>query len=454
MPMIDRTSEAEASVIGSILIQPECLPEILEYCSPDDFLTKAYRDAITVADNQRGDSKAFDAIIIRNVLEREYGYDGDTISKILSECMDVTPTTANCVEYAQIVRQKSMGRKLKSICFDMDGDARERDWQEVASKYIGKLQDLTVNCNHIGLIKGRNWATKFINEEMKIASDPDGAYCSTGFSKLDAMFGGGMFRGGLYVIGARPGVGKTTSALNIAENIVRKGKNLLFVSLEMTDRQIMCKRLSMEYQLPYMALMSGKLDDEQLKTAQIGAKTLSERPFYMNSSTGLTVNEISLLSRKIEKLDLIIIDYLGLIQPAKGSGGSRYEDYTKISGDLKQMALRLNIPILCLSQLNRQNTQRADKEPTLSDLRDTGAVEQDADAVVLLHRDSCYDKVEDGQTKPDTETLKMIVAKNRHGETGVVNMNWQGSTGIISCFDYRGDDYKNYKPQEGEVLPF
>lgn len=439
---------AEYAVVGSVLLDADCIDEILAICSVDDFNSEICKSVIETAAEQKENGKPFDAVLCRELLKERWGF--DYIGEFLAGCIEATTTTANCVEYARLVKQRSMECKIADIAARLRMDVASSDWQETANSAICELQDAVNAEKQSGVVRGREWAEKFIEKELAIVDNPDAAFCRTGLKDLDDVLAGGMFRGGLYVVGARPGIGKTTVALNIAENVARSGKTVLFVSLEMTDHQIMCKRISIEYALPYKSLMNGRISQEDLETVQIGAATLADRPFVMNGAAGLTVNDISLLCRKIGEVDLLVIDYLGLIQPPENSNGSRYEDYTKISGDLKQLAIRLNIPILCLSQLNRQNTQRANKEPSLSDLRDTGAVEQDADAVILLHRDSYYETTEN---KPDMEVIKMIVAKNRHGDTGLVRMSWQGSSGTISSFDYKHEDYGR-QGVEREVLPF
>ena len=243
-----------------------------------------------------------------------------------------------------------------------------------------------------------------------------------------------MFRAGLYIIGARPGMGKTTLAINVAENIARRGKNILFISLEMSDTQIMCKRIAADTGVSYTAIMSGRMTEEEKERTWESAKRLTERGLFVNRKAGLTVGDIGLLAQKVKGVDVVMIDYLGLIRPSNGTG-SRYEDYTNISGELKQLAMKLNIPIVALSQLNRANTQRESKRPGLADLRDTGAIEQDADSVILLHREEYY-KREQGEKNPDAEQIELIIAKNRHGNTGTVNMTWEGKCGRIGSIDY------------------
>ena len=432
--MYQPTIDAENSVIGSILIEPCCLADVLEYVNADDFQSTICADTLRVAQRIFNDGGVVDPVTIRSGLEGKYGEKETT--NFLVGCMDFTPTAVNVVEYCKIVKQKSMLRQLVVIGDDMRYTcaAEASAWQVIAADFMGRVQGLCDEDNHTALIGGGDWLDKFIAEETAIIADPESAFCKTGYRQLDEELGGGMFRAGLYIIGARPGMGKTTLAINVAENIARRGKNILFISLEMSDTQIMCKRIAADTGVSYTAIMSGRMTEEEKERTLESAKRLTERGLFVNRKAGLTVGDIGLLAQKVKGVDVVMIDYLGLIRPSNGTG-SRYEDYTNISGELKQLAMKLNIPIVALSQLNRANTQRESKRPGLADLRDTGAIEQDADSVILLHREEYY-KREQGEKNPDAEQIELIIAKNRHGNTGTVNMTWEGKCGRIGSIDY------------------
>jgi replicative DNA helicase len=235
------------------------------------------------------------------------------------------------------------------------------------------------------------------------------------FPLLDKTLGGGFIRGGLYIVGARPAVGKSSFAVNLADTI---HGNVLFVSLEMSPEQITGKRFSRRTGIPTGRLLSGRLSEEEWGKLAQASDILSRSGVYINDRYSLTVSGVQDLAESIPVLQAVIVDYLGLIQPAS-RGGSAYENTTQISRDLKRLALSLNVPIICLCQLSRSVEGREDKRPRLSDLRDSGAIEQDADAVMFLYRDDYYK----GQAG-DSSIVNLNVAKNRHGGLGTIDFQF------------------------------
>ena len=233
------------------------------------------------------------------------------------------------------------------------------------------------------------------------------------------------FRGGLYILGARPAMGKSTYAINLADNI--KG-NCLYVSLEMTPEQIVSKRISRLTDLSAAKLLSGRVTEDDWTKIALAFTALSEQGVYINDRYDLTVQKIQLLAQSVPDLRAVIVDYLGLIQPATRSTSS-YENITQISRELKRMAISLNVPVICLCQLSRTVESREDKRPRLSDLRDSGAIEQDADAVMFLYRPDYYTG---GKTDGQPSLTHLEVAKNRHGRTGQTDFNfWMPSSTFL-----------------------
>ena len=246
------------------------------------------------------------------------------------------------------------------------------------------------------------------------------SFVPTGFRNLDTLLGGGMLSGGLYLLAARPGMGKTSLALCIADKAAARGP-VLFVSLEMDPEQLSAKRLARETGIPSDKLLFGGLTSEEYDRVAQGSVSLSKLSLYLNRRPQATVEDIATLARKVKGLQLLVIDYFGLIQPSE-KGRSRYESATEISGRLKALARSLKVPILCLAQLNRENMERRDKRPQLSDLRDTGALEQDADGVMLLHRPDYYEAKGDKLDPWEPTPVEVILAKNRHASTGVCHI--------------------------------
>lgn len=421
------TVEYDVAVIGSVLLEPGYLMDVLEYVDVDDFSSKMSKDIFATIKALYFDGEPVDPVIVRDKLRSKF--DEHELNQFLISC-SYEPTAANAVEYAKALRNQSRIAQLQRIGIDMQYSINSIEWESVAAEYVGRIQALVDGDKHTSINGGVEWYKEFMKREELIISDPERAYVRTGFNALDRTLGGGLFNSGMYVVGARPGMGKTTLAINIAENVAKAGKPVLFISLEMSSHQIMCKRVAMDAEISYESLMNGSVRGSDIDRMRESVKRLSDRPMAVNEQSGLTAIDISLLAQKVKDCALIVVDYLGLVRPSNATK-NRYEDYTNISADIKLLAKKMDIPILVLCQLNRANTGRSDKRPMLSDLRDTGAIEQDADAVLLLHREEYYN-TEEGQPHGDFENIEIIVAKNRHGNTGTVDMMWNGAFSQIA----------------------
>ena len=412
---------AEIALIGSMLIDEKCRAVMLAKMRQADFGAAGCREAFGVIAAMEEEGAEIDFITVgARCGDPEY------MTGYLRQCCETVVTTANADEYAAIVKKQAAARRVAAI-----GDTLvlSQDYRSDAIQGIADLQGVLDETTSAEVVSADAWADAFITEELEIIKDPSSAYCPTGWRDFDNMLGGGLFNAGLYILGARPGMGKTTVALNIAEQVAAKGMPVLFISLEMTKRQVMCKRLAAFSSLPYAKLISGCLTwDEQIDMEEALA-VLKTRPVFINNRFGLTVSDVSAMIRQVRGCRLVVVDYFGLIS-VEGEAKGRYEDYTQISGRLKQLACSLNIPILCLAQLNRETEKRTKKRPGLSDLRDTGAIEQDADGVIFLHREGYYSE----DAPPEIE---LILAKNRHGSTGSVTMYWEGAESRVSMMSTR-----------------
>lgn len=437
--------DCENGVIGSLLISPETMTAIKQIITPNDFASDIARCAYQTALELERDNKPVDPMLIAELMTDTYTR--DDINRYLAGCMEVTPTAANVESYCRMVKNASSGRKLREIGQRLFFE--EADWLGAARRATEELEQLISGNIQHDLLNGGDMVESFSTYRGRLERDKDKLICSTGFTDFDKLLGGGLYAGGFYLIGARPGMGKTTMAIAITENVLRRGKTVLFVSLEMSDYQITAKRLARAQHLSYTRLMS----ESQLSIAEqsrlgAGLKRLSNTSLYLNRRFGLGVDDIAALAKRIKHLDLVVIDYFGLIRPSGRSFG-RYEDMTQISGQLKQLALSLDVPLVTLSQLSRANSSREDKRPQLSDLRDTGALEQDADAVIFLHRDAYYQR-DVGSTNNDDEEIEVLIAKNRHGYTGSLKMLWDGESGTVEQFG--AAPAQSIKPQVD--LPF
>lgn len=422
-------NSAERSVIGSLLIDPQTAAVIDEAgLAPEDMADTRCALALRAYAALRDDGCQVDAVTVASkMVELSPGEYDDW----LAETMLGTPTAANIRAYCDIVLKQSQRRKAWQIMEEMSSDMLLGRGDSVGEA-IGKLQELQETDRGIITDSGA-LAKSFARYYARTKADPETAYVKTGFQALDRQLGGGLMKSDIYIIGARPGMGKTTVAVNIAQNVVRAGKRVLFVSLEMSEYQIQAKRISVERNIGYTELLTGRLDsaDEAKMAAELEAE--KGQPFFLTTRSGLRASDIALEARRIPGLDLIIIDYLQLVACSEDSVKKpRYEQITEVSADLKRIAKRFAVPVIALCQLNRETAGRSDKRPQMSDLRDSGAIEQDAGAVILLHRPEYYaDRESDDYEELPSETIELNVSKNRHAAPGVVKMEWWCSSGKI-----------------------
>lgn len=411
---------AESAVIGSVIIDESCLGAISEIITPDDFGDNIARACYIAALRLRDQRRPIDPM---TVLGEADGITG--LEEYILGVMELTPTAANAVEYARLVHETAKRRKLADVAEELQqGIYTGGDWSTLAVTASEQLTKLGRRARTVADAKAD--AMFWVEHYNRVKADPESAYCRTGYVSLDNALGGGMFNGDLYILAGRPGMGKTTQGINIAERVAAAGRPVLFASLEMPRIQIITKRIAQIAGISYTEALGGRLNEADEMAAFRATSDISERPFY-SIDDAYTVDDIEAYARGVQGLALIVVDYLGLIQTGERPA-PRYEEITRISAALKAMAKRLNKPVLVLAQLNRENTTRNDKRPTMSDLRDSGAIEQDAGAVILLHRDSYYKHDEE---PPEVEEIELIIAKNRHASPGTVRMIWRGKTGEI-----------------------
>lgn len=363
----------EQYLCGAILISGEAVLQAIQgIVTADCFQLEAYRAIFTAALSLMEDGAPVDPVSIAATAKR---HGVELSNKLLSQLMEVVPTAANCVDYAHRVAEDARKRRIKALA-----ERIQADEVSTADELLAALQRETQSIQgsnyQRGLLPPVDTLRRFMDYVVKAGEKRDN-FIPTGFPKLDGILGGGFIRGGLYILGARPAVGKSTFALNLADNIAG---NLLFVSLEMSPEQILAKRVSSLTGYTASRLLSGNIPDAAWEKVAIATTKIEQSGVYINSRYDLTVQEIHLLAQSVPELRCIILDYLGLIQPATRSG-STYEQISAISRELKRMAVSLNVPVVCLCQLSRKIEERKDKKPLLSDLRDSGAIEQDADSV-------------------------------------------------------------------------
>ncbi len=430
--------EAEQAVLGSILIDSRCLTDIVGLLKPEDFYLQQNRELYETIYTMFNFSQTIDPVTVLDKL-KELGYSHDNSSDYIMQLMDITPTAANAQRYANIVKDRAMLRGLAEAATDITQMVHEQvgtpaEMLETAEKKIYALRkgERGDSLEHIGTILHK------VFDHLEELSQSDSAIpgLSTGLRDLDAKING-LNKSDLILVAARPAMGKSAFALNIGLNVAKKyNKTVAIFNLEMSREQMAMRLMSTESYVNSQTLATGKLSDEEWSKLCAASSALSQTDIRIDDNPTVTVAEINAKCRRLDNLGLVIIDYLQLMNGSgygKGSGGeNRVAIVGEISRALKIMAKELNVPVVCLSQLSRAVESRTEKRPILSDLRESGAIEQDADSVMFLYRDEYYN-----ENSPDKNVAECIVAKNRHGETGTVKLQWRGEFGQFSDLEWK-----------------
>lgn len=422
--------EAEQSVLGSILIDPDCFNKIAGVIRAEDFYLEEHQAIFNAMRKLFDASHEIDPVTLIDSLVRDGVYDKSGGANYIKLIADTVPTSANVLDYAHIVKDKSTLRRLIGACDEIEEIAYSEQGEipavlDSAEKKIFDIaqQRDTKNFEHI-----RDLVFRVHQHMEELSRNPEAdAGIPTGFSPLDRTLVG-LGEGDLVLIGARPGMGKTSFALNIGTNIAkqREKKNVCVFSLEMSGEQLVSRILSSEAMVDSYSMRRGNLTPDDWGKLAHAAGELSGCNILIDDTTGQTITAMKAKLRRVKNLGLVIIDYLQLMQGEK-HGDNRVQEVADISRNLKIMAKELAVPVICCAQLSRGPESRESKKPMLSDLRDSGAIEQDADIVLFLYRGEYYKTDNDPtQQEQNFSTAEIIVAKNRHGSTGTVKMNWIG----------------------------
>lgn len=434
---------AEQAVIGSMLIDARCIADVLEKLRAEDFYIKLNKDIYETVFSMFSYGMTIDAVTVLDQMKVRGVYTDDC-DAYLADVMRITPTAANVLEYATIVKDRALMRhlgetadKINSMVYDGAGEA-----ESVLDASEQLIYDLRQGRNAGGLVRVADVMTDVfdsLDEAAKNAGRIPGL--STGLPDLDKMTLG-LNKSELILVAARPGMGKTSIALNIALYVGMSLKKTVAVfSLEMSKEQLVTRLLSRAAMVPSQNLLTGRLTDSQWQSITEAAQQLSAADIRIDDNPTLSVADMNAACRRVPNLGLVVIDYLQLMQSAGSGHGwsneSRTQAVSDISRMMKIMAKQLNVPVICLSQLNRAAEGRQDKRPMLSDLRESGAIEQDADVVIGLYRDGYYNK------ESETPNLaEAIVLKNRKGAVGTVELNWLPEyTSFTSYEGNREEDY-------------
>ena len=418
---VPQSLEAEQSVLGSMLIDERCVPDVIGLLLPDDFYLQQNRDIYETIYTMFNFSQHIDPVTVLDKMKERGVYDEAHSYDYIAQLLQITPTAANVKQYCAIVRDKALLRNLGTAAGEISGLVQEgvgtaQEILEASEKKIYSLrkENSGDSLQHIGKVL----LNVYDRLEELAESGSDIAGLSTGLHDLDRKING-LNKSDLLLIAARPGMGKTSLALNVALNVAKStDKTVAFFSLEMSREQLATRLLSNESFVDNQKLTTGKLDEEDWGKLSLASSALSQTDIRVDDNPAITVAEMNAKCRRLDNLGLVVIDYLQLMTAGK-SGENRVTVVSEISRALKIMAKELNVPVICLSQLSRANESRTDKRPMLSDLRESGAIEQDADSVMFIYRDDYYN-----ENSEEKNIAECIVAKNRHGETGTVKLQW------------------------------
>ncbi|MBQ2248782.1 MAG: replicative DNA helicase [Clostridia bacterium] len=416
---------AEQSLLGSILIDPVSLSEVADALTAEDFYLTEHKQIYLAMHELFLTNKEIDVVTLIDMLVVKGIYDKSGGEDYIRTLTETVPDALNVKDYARIVKEKSVLRQLIAACGEISESAYSE--QESVSSVLDHAQNLifqiaqgrdTKNFRHIREVLGDVYG--HLHELNTNREATRGT--QTGFSALDRVLAG-LGKSDLVLVGARPGMGKTSFALNIATNVAKQTKKKVCIfSLEMSAEQLVNRVLSSEALVNSYALRTGELSPEDWEHLAVAAGELAGCDILIDDSSGQTVTAMKAKLRRVQGLGMVIIDYLGLMQGDHHTD-NRVQEISEITRSLKILAKELMVPVVCCAQLSRGPESRTDKKPMLSDLRDSGSIEQDADTVIFLYRSEYY---KTGEANQDTSVAEVIIAKNRHGSTGTVNMGWNG----------------------------
>ena len=443
MRQVPQDLTAEQSLLGAMLVDPNCIPEVIEQVRADDFYAEENKRIFETIYSMFNGAQRIDPVTVLDMLTRMGYYDEAGGRAYLFQLMEVTPGARNVNEYVRIVRDKSLLRQLADAGSEIQQNALEAHGE---ASGIAELAEQRIYSIRQGReIKGLSRLSEVIADlytelDERARSDSEIPGMSTGFHALDTALTG-LNKSDLILIAARPGMGKTAFALNVALNAAKasvknkergdkKGTGVCVFQLEMGKEQLVTRLLSSEALIQSGSLRTGNLKPDDWVKLAMSAQVLSQAPIYIDDTPGITVAEMKAKLRRFRDLGLVVIDYLQLMSTGKRSE-NRVQEVSEITRSLKIMAKELNVPVITLSQLSRGPESRTDHRPMLSDLRESGSIEQDADIVMFLYREAYYNRECEEQN-----TAECIVAKNRHGETDSVKMGWDGQFTRFKSLEY------------------
>ncbi len=439
--------EAEQAVLGALLKDPLCLPTVSDMLRREHLYLpqhKAIYDAILNIDTMGG---TIDPLVVLEELKKQGVYDDIGGKTYLMKIAEAVPSTRNVESYIKIIIDKFYSRTLILTAREIldeanDGTESPDTLLDMAEQ---KIYDIRRGKNTSGpakvsdvimsdvVVRLRKLASADQKEKEQYMGIP------TGFSYLDRVLSGGFHRSDLILIGARPGMGKTSFALNVARNMAVKGRKTVFFSLEMSNEQLAQRIISTEARIVSNKFRTGEISDSDWEKIGMALDHLVDAELYFDDTANITVPEMKARIRRMKDVECVVIDYLQLMSDPRYKD-NRVQEISKITRDLKLMAKDLNIPVITCSQLSRNTAKTSDHRPQLTDLRESGSIEQDADIVLMLHRESYYQNDKNEENESDVNRAEVIVAKNRHGSTETVDVAWNPEFTMFSTLERIKDD--------------
>ncbi|MED9968561.1 MAG: replicative DNA helicase [Ruminococcus sp.] len=425
--------EAEQAVLGAIIRDNDVFDKVLDHVkTPDFFYVGLHRQIYAQMQDMMNLGQAIDYVTLLNRLQKNNTFDEATGKTYLFDLVENCPSVSNAESYAKIIKDKYRLRRLiqaaREMIDDATSDADEPSILIDAAEQ--KLFDIRDGSEKGGLERLSSVILQTFDRLDSLNREADDSIkpVSTGIGDLDRVITG-LNRSDLIILAARPGMGKTSFALNIARNVAVTGKKTVaFFSLEMSREQLASRLLSSEAMVGGTKLRTGRLNDDEWNRLIPASDVLKNAEIFIDDTPGMTITEMKSKLRRLRRIDLVVVDYLQLMSSTRRID-SRVNEISEITRNLKILAKELNVPVITLSQLSRASEQRPDHRPQLSDLRDSGSIEQDADIVLFLYREGYYDKDnggDDAAVQADVNSGECIVAKNRHGEMSTVKLHWQG----------------------------
>lgn len=420
--------EAEQAVLGSLLIDSGCVRRMASILRETDFSVALNQELFRVICTMDRDGQPIDGLTVCAEALRQSLAEEKTLRKYLAQLMEITPTAANVEMYADIVVRTARRRELKTALEDSLTALNEQEPEDTVLTQLDAALTASAQRTESELLAPKEQVDSFLTYRERI-DEGTTPYVRTGIKALDKLLGGGMVQGGLYILAGRPGMGKSALGIAIAEYVASTAGKVDYFSLEMSREQIMARRLSAIAKVDSKLILMDTLTDSEYKRMIDATRTAAATPLYCTDGRAQTVQRITSIARAGRDVKLAVVDHFSLIlRPGKRQDA---DESREIAHALKRLAQSLNQPVLCLAQLNRQNEQRSDKRPTLADLRATGAMEEDADGVIFVHRPDYY-RTDYVRETAQPERTEVILSKNRHGSTGKINLSFWPETNTFN----------------------